>query len=101
MIVDKPHNTYIQIAINIGIIALILSIILMLIYFNKYIKFVLKDSNNIDLDKYYYAITTAIISFFIAAIMYDSTIAITPIFCILLGVGIRLSTDYEKNKMEG
>lgn len=101
MIVDKPHNTYIQIAINIGIIALILSIILMLIYFNKYIKFVLRNSNNLKIDKYYYAITTAIISFLIAAIMYDSTIAITPIFCILLGVGIRLSTEYEKNKMEG
>ena len=101
MIVDKPHNTYIQIAINLGIIALILSIILMLIYFNKYIKFVLKGSNNSKLDKYYYAITTAIISFLIAAIMYDSTIAITPIFCILLGVGIRLSAAYEKNKTEG
>lgn len=94
MIVDKPHNTYIQIAINLGIIALILSIILMLIYFNKYIKFVHKNSNNLEIDKYYYGITTAIISFLVAAIMYDSTIAITPIFCILLGVGIRLSTEY-------
>lgn len=97
MIVDKPHNTYIQVATNMGILSLISITLLLIVYFKRYIKF-LKDKTNSKNGKYYYAMTSSIISYLIAAIMYDSTVVITPILCIILGIGIRLGI--ENNNLE-
>lgn len=90
-VVDKPHNLYLQIAINYGVIALIGFLAIMIIY--------IIDSFKLYSFKDYYekpqilgAINTlGIIGYLFAGMFNDSVISVAPIFWIILGVGISLN----------
>lgn len=90
-VVDKPHNLFLQIALNDGVIALLAFLAIMIIYIVDSIKLY-------ALKKYYEkqqilgAVTClGVIGYLFAGIFNDSVISVAPVFWIVLGVGVALN----------
>jgi hypothetical protein len=91
MVVDKPHNLYLQMGLNSGLVALLAFISIMTIY--------LVDSFKLYAFKEYYekpqiigAVNTlAIVGYLFAGMFNDSVVSVAPIFWIVLGVGVALN----------
>ncbi|SFD26226.1 O-antigen ligase family protein [Clostridium uliginosum] len=91
MLVDKPHNLYLQIALNDGLIALLAFISIMLIYIIDSMKlYALKKEYSKS--QILGGITSlGVIGYLFAGIFNDSVISVAPIFWIVLGVGVTLN----------
>ncbi|OPJ59546.1 O-antigen ligase family protein [Clostridium chromiireducens] len=90
-IVDKPHNLYLQIALNEGIIALVAFLGIMIIYIIDSIKLyaLKKDYNKPQI---FGSLTSlGVIGYLFAGIFNDSVVSVAPIFWIVLGVGVALN----------
>mgnify|MGYP001179531815 CR=1 FL=1 len=91
MIIDKPHNLYLQIALNDGLIALLAFLVLMLIYIvdsirlyslkNEYTKSQILGGAN----------CLGVVGYLFAGIFNDSVVSVAPVFWIVLGVGVALN----------
>jgi hypothetical protein len=87
MIVDKPHNMYLQIAVSTGVLSLLAALVLWGFYIMQSIKLYIKD-----IEKNFISITgacifMAICAYLAAGLFNDSTVAIAPLFWVLLGLG--------------
>ena len=91
-IVDKPHNLYLQIAINTGVLSLIAFLTLMLTYiissFKAYFK---KESYAGIMESAGLGIFMAISMYLFTGLSNDSIVSVAPIFWILLGTGFVLN----------
>lgn len=91
-IIDKPHNTYLQIAQQTGVISLVSVISI----FYMFIKMSLNTFLNKGRDKEShifslgFGIFMGILGFLIIALVNDSIVTVNPIFWILLGAGISI-----------
>ena len=100
MTVDKPHNLYLQIALNEGGLALVAFLVLVGAY--------IIDSFRLYALRSYYSsqeimgIATAlgVIGYLGAGIFNDSVISVAPIFWILLGVGVAINFMNNKERLE-
>lgn len=100
MLVDKPHNLYLQIALNEGILALITFLILVGAY--------IVDSFRLYALKNYYegrqiigmATSLGIIGYLGAGVFNDSIVSVAPIFWILLGTGVAINYINNKEQIE-
>ncbi len=98
IVVDKPHNLYLQIALNDGFVALLAFLAIMIIYTVDSIKlYAFKE--------YYYktqilgsATFLGVIGYLFAGIFNDSVVSVAPIFWIVLGVGIALNYMNRKDR---
>lgn len=95
-VVDKPHNMFLQIAINTGVLSLLAFLCFIGIYLITSIKLYFKP-------KYYNGFyipgvcsLVAIFGFLIAGLFNDSTVSVSPIFWILLGLGIACNRNFKK-----
>ncbi|WP_297417387.1 O-antigen ligase family protein [Clostridium sp.] len=90
-IVDKPHDLYLQIALNDGVIALLAFLAVMIIY--------IVDSIKLYSFKKYYnrsqklgsATCLGVIGYLFAGIFNDSVVSVAPVFWIVLGAGVALN----------
>lgn len=100
MLVDKPHNLYLQIALNEGVLALVAFLVLVGAY--------VIDSFRLYALKNYYegkqiigmATCLGIIGYLGAGIFNDSIISVAPIFWILLGSGVAINYINNKEQVE-
>lgn len=91
MTVDKPHDLYLQIALNNGVIALIAFLGIMLIYIiDSFRLYSLKKTYETS-ELFGAAISLGIIGYLVAGVFNDSVISVAPIFWILLGVGVAVN----------
>lgn len=90
VIVDKPHNQYLQIAINTGVLSLGAFVALVLIYLFSTVKTVFAEKDPV-LNALRAAFAAGITAYLVTALTTDSTVAVAPIFWIMLGVGCGLS----------
>lgn len=90
-IIDKPHNMYLQIAINTGIISLLALVIVWGIYIISCIKLYW----NLKYDSIYKYIGIAcfisILGYLFAGIFNDHIVSVSPIFWCILGLGISIN----------
>ena len=89
-IVDKPHNWYLQIAINTGLISLLAVIAFIFIYLFKTLKVHFKSNEKQGL-VLQSAVFAAIISYCMAGFFNDSVVPVAPVFWVLLGLGIAMN----------
>lgn len=93
-LVDKPHNMYLQIAINTGVVSLIAFLVFILWYIVRSFKLYFKPKE----DNIYYmagvACVLSVIGFLVAGLANDSNINVSPIFWILLGTGLACNRLY-------
>lgn len=91
MLIDKPHNLYLQIALDYGFIALIAFLAIMFIYIFDCIKsYAFKDSYTHS-EILGVANSLGIIGYLFAGFFNDSIISVAPIFWIIFGTGIAIN----------
>lgn len=87
MIVDKPHNMYLQIALNTGILSLIAFLTICGAYIIDSIRLYFKNLDNSFVCLTGTGIFLGICGYLAAAVFNDSMVAIASVFWILLGLG--------------
>lgn len=90
-VVTKPHNLFLQIGIQTGVISLIAFLALYLIYFIQSIRLYVKNKFESYSAQIGVGIFLATIGYMIGGITNDSTITVSPIFWILLGIGFAMN----------
>jgi len=93
IIVDKPHNVFLQTGINTGIISLLAMIFIFGWYMvTTYISVIRGQSAN-EKDWMFglrIAILAGVCGFVVASLNTDSTVSISPVFWFVLGMGVAL-----------
>ncbi|MBP3702443.1 MAG: O-antigen ligase family protein [Lachnospiraceae bacterium] len=99
--VTKPHNMYLQIAVQTGVLSLIAFLVLYVAYFIDCIRIYWKRSYE---KKAYIGLACFIGTFgyMITGLANDSTVTVAPIFWLLLGVGaaVNYKLKHENSRME-
>ncbi len=91
-LVDKPHNIYLQIAINTGVLSLLAYLVIFFMYFVSCLKVYYKRTEyNNFIEVVGLAIFLSILIYLFTGISNDSLISIAPIFWILLGLGFMVN----------
>jgi len=97
MIVDKPHNLYLQIIINMGY----LFFIGFVVFVGSYLIHSIKIYRNKKIDGFYEVVglsTALAITGYLAAGMFnDSAVSVAPYFWFFMGLGIAINKILEKN----
>ncbi|WP_396127938.1 O-antigen ligase family protein [Clostridium sp.] len=91
MLVDKPHDLYLQIALDYGLIALISFLCIMFIYIFDSIRLYAFKNNYNHSQILGIANALGIIGYLFAGFFNDSIISVAPVFWIVLGVGIAIN----------
>lgn len=90
-IVDKPHNMYLQIGINTGLLSLLAMLSLFLIYIYDSLRLYLRW----DSEEYLYyigiGIFVGIVSYLTAGVFNDQMISVAPLFYSMLGLGFAVN----------
>ena len=101
IIVDKPHNFYLQTAINTGLLSLLALIVLFVFYIYRTIRSIMRDDIK---DRFIislkFAFFMGIIGYLIAALATDSTISVSPAFWIMLGAGFAVTEFSEARRKD-
>ncbi len=91
MIVDKPHNLYLQIGINQGGIALIAFLVLVIGYIADSLRLYALKSSYETRQVVGIATVLSIVGYLGAGLFNDSVVSVAPVFWILLGAGIAVN----------
>jgi len=100
LVIDKPHNMYFQIAVNTGVISLIVLLIVWLIYFINSLILYSKTTFNSTEKLIGSTCFVGITGYLFAAIFNDSITSVAPIFWIILGLGISINIRIKKNAVQ-
>lgn len=88
LVVDKPHNLYLQIAINTGVVSLLSLLVIWGIYLIDCISIYIKGNIHSFSEYIGCAIFLSITAYLVAGLFNDSIVSVAPLFWILLGLGI-------------
>lgn len=95
-IVDKPHNMYIQMGINTGVISLIAFLALIMVYIVQSIKKYIKRFELSYMNAIGSACFLSVIAYLAAGFFNDQRVSVAPLFYIILGLGFAINQFNEK-----
>ncbi|OGV60303.1 MAG: hypothetical protein A2X45_06400 [Lentisphaerae bacterium GWF2_50_93] len=87
LIIDKPHNMYLQIALNTGVVSLICVLIIFVSYIATSIKIILTNMTRSIYTTISLGVFLGTTAYMITAFFNDSLISVAPVFWIMLGLG--------------
>jgi len=87
MIVDKPHNLYLQIAVNTGLVSLLAFLALVAVYIVSSVKLYFARDVSSAFASYGTSVFIGICSYLVTGLFNDSVVAVASVFWILLGTG--------------
>jgi len=87
LIIDKPHNMYLQIAINTGIVSMLCILVIFFSYIATSVKIILTSRTRSIYTTVSLGVFLGTTAYMITAIFNDSIISVAPVFWIMLGVG--------------
>lgn len=91
LIITKPHNLYLQIGVQTGVLSLICFIVFYLWYFISSIRLYFRQRLDTPLTAVGFAIMLATLGYMISGLANDSTITIAPLYWGLMGIGIGIN----------
>ncbi|MBN2287392.1 MAG: O-antigen ligase family protein, partial [Tissierellales bacterium] len=91
MIVDKPHNMYLQVGINTGMISLLALLAVYGMYFFDSMKIYSRRRMTTFIDHVGVGAFTAVMSYLGAAFFNDQIISVAPLFYVMVGLGIAIN----------
>lgn len=100
-VTDKPHNLFIQIGINQGLLALLAFVFLNKYAFWKFLKQVDYAFSN-RLDQILLMLDAALFGYLVTSLFNDSVVSVAPIYWAMLGIFLSLllsRKDLEKSKI--
>lgn len=95
-IVDKPHNLYLQIATNTGVISLLTFLSIVLMYLYKSAKIYFKNTLESELEIFGIGLFIAVIGYLVTGIFNDSVVSVAPVFFAIMGTGVAVNLEIEK-----
>lgn len=99
--ITKPHNLYLQIGTQTGVVSLIAYLVFNLMYFWDCLKTYWKKKAEGFMEYMGMAIMITIIGYLISGIINDSTITVAPIYWCLMGIGLAINRMVKKQRVEG
>ena len=90
-IITKPHNGYLQIAQQSGVVSLLCIVVFFGMYLVQSIKLYWKSNLAGAMDKIGFGLFLSVFAYLITFITNDSMIVVAPIFWALLGVGLAVN----------
>ncbi|MDA8221036.1 MULTISPECIES: O-antigen ligase family protein [Desulfosporosinus] len=97
-VVDKPHNLYLQVGLNTGIISLLALLSLFIAYFVRSVRLYFRSDYSDFVSQAGVGIFVAVCGYLGAAFFNDSVVSVAPVFWVLLGLGISTNYMLEKQK---
>lgn len=97
IVVDKPHNMYLQIAVNTGMISLIAFLAVCLIYAATGLTVLRKSSFTKSEEIIGGACLISVIGYLFAGLFNDSVTSVAPLFWLILGLGISVNLKIKRN----
>ena len=105
-LMTKPHNLYLQIGVQTGVLSLIAFLAFYIMYFISSVRLYIKGSFKSYYAQVGVAILIATVGYMVLGIANDSSLTVAPVFCVLLGLGIavnrlakqRIEEDVAKDK---
>lgn len=94
----RPHNMYLQIGVQYGVLALILFIIFYLYYFLQSIKLYFKNTYNTLLEQTGIILFISTLGYMIAGFVNDSSISSAPVFWVFIGAGLSVNNLVKTSK---
>ena len=91
MILTKPHNLYLQIAVQTGILSLICFLVFYLWYFISSLRLYFRQKLTTPLAAVGFAILLGTMGYMISGLANDSTITISPLYWGLMGIGMGIN----------
>lgn len=91
VIIDKPHNMYMQIGINTGVISLISLISVFLIYIIQGIKLYLIKFNANYINYIGVSCFLGVMAYLAAGFFNDQRVSVAPLFYVMLGLGFAIN----------
>lgn len=88
LIITKPHNLYLQIAVQTGLISLICFLVFYIWYFISSVRIYFNQRFDRPLTVIGFAIMLGTFGYMISGLANDSTVTISPLYWALLGIGI-------------
>lgn len=98
MVITKPHNLFLQIGINTGVISLIGYLGFYFIYFIWSFKLFFIKAPQSYMAHMGVGILCGTFGYIISGIINDSTVCVAPIYWCLMGIGIAINVYCEKEK---
>lgn len=91
MTVDKPHNWYIQMAINTGLVSMIAVVLLLFAYGIESMKLYMIENKERQFNLLGTALIAAVFGYSLAGFFNDSIVSVAPYFWALLGMGVGIN----------
>lgn len=98
-VVDKPHDLYLQVGLNTGIISLLALLSLFIAYFVRSAKLYINNDYDDFVSRAGVAIFVAVCGYLGAAFFNDSIVSVAPVFWVLLGLGISINYMLEQKNL--
>lgn len=99
MLVDKPHNLYLQILLGEGVIALLAFLTIVILYLFDSIRLYALKKTYHSREILASAICLGVVGYLGAGLFNDSVVSVAPVFWILLGIGIALNLRNRKEQL--
>lgn len=98
--ISTPHNMYLQIGINSGVIALIAFLAFFVIYFVDCVRLYWKDDFQHFLPQAGIGICLAVSAYMLTGLLNDMMVCVAPVFWCLMGLGLAVNRLYRKEKIK-
>jgi len=95
LLIDKPHNTYLQIALGVGGLGLLVYLALIFLHFKNYLRLFRIRGAAAEEDVLMLAVFTGQVAYLIQGLSNDSVLSNAPVFWALFG----LSVGYVKSSL--
>lgn len=99
-VIDKPHNYYLQVAINTGVVSLLALLAIFAFYIISSIKLLWNCNFDSFEKKLGLACLLSVIGYLFTAICNDQIVSVAPLFYVILGLGISVNIKLNKKEKE-
>lgn len=96
-LITRPHNMYLQIGVQSGVLSLIALLVFYGMYFISSLRLYIKGTFDNYFSRAGVSIFIGTIAYMIAGITNDSTITVAPVFWVLIGIGITVNYKLRKS----
>ncbi|MGE5422650.1 MAG: O-antigen ligase family protein [Ignavibacteriales bacterium] len=90
IIIDKPHNMYLQTALNTGLVMLFAMLGIFCLYLYRSGRTLIRGNSDDWYSMSATAIFAAVVAYLISGLFTDSTVSVAPVFWVLLGLGSKI-----------
>ncbi len=98
IVIDKPHNMYLGMAVNTGVISLIAALCIFAFYLIDSFRIYRKNEYSGFISFMGAGVFVAVCGFLVAGLVNDSTVQVMPVFYAMLGTGFAANRILKGNK---